>query len=406
MADHGKDFSDTGSKQSQPEVVNGELKVTPQLERLWNDFMDELKDKERRKDDDAQQERSSSGKPKSAADSKTVEISPYPGYGNDYTAAPTANAGSPQKEGGLDYRPMPKDPGGLDYPDFASDPNAGKLKVPTETYSDLPYALTDQPEKKKERSWEVQEMIDTIDRIDKWTDEQKASDRKVQQSAREARVNPIELANKAVDEFNRATDKPEALERLAAQFQRAIELSDTQAKARMKQIAGSLAISESERANARAAKEQADAMIEVSKMAVPEDQKGFVNQKLNAYENSVTNGGKQNALKEISRVAPDLAMAIEAREQITSQAAPILAKEDATLKRLEQAVETPIAVRETFAGALEMAGKMEQAAQMKKQAMDIFINVLLAQDRAKQPPQDYSAEAAPEPKEPVVEWEV
>ncbi len=403
MADHGKDFSDTGSKQSQPEVVDGELKVTPQTERLWNQFMDELKEKDQRKEEDSKRERSSSEKPKATEDLKTVDISPYeyPGYGQDYTAAP-----EPQKEGGPAYRPMPKDPGGLNYPDFASDPTAGKMKVPTETYSDLPYALNDQPEKKKERSWEVQEMIDTIDRIDKWTDEQKASDRKVQQSAREVRMNPVELANKAVDEFNKATDKAEALDRLAPQFQRAIELSDTHAKARMKQIAGSLAISEPERANARAAKEQADAMIEVSKMAVPEDQKGFVNQKLSAYENSVTNDGKQNALKEISRVAPGLAMAIEAREQITSQAAPILAKEDATLKNLEQAVETPIAVRETFAGALEMAGKTEQAAQMKKQATDIFINVLLAQDRAKQPPQDYSVEAVPEPKEPVVEWDI
>lgn len=403
MADHGKEFSDTGSKQSQPEIVDGELKVTPQLEKLWNDYMDELQKKEKKAEEEKQGRSSQADKPNGTSDTKPLDISPYeyPGYGQDYTAAP-----EPQKEGGPAYRPMPKDPGGLDYPNFASDPTTGRLKVPTETYSDLPYALSDQPEKKKERSWEVQEMIDTIDRIDKWTDEQKASDRKVQQSVREARINPVELANKAVDEFNRSSDKAAALERLAPQFQRAIELSDTQAKTRMKQIAGSLAISEPERASARAANEQADAMIEINKMAVPDEQKQLLQEKLNAYEHSVTNNGKANALRDIGRIAPGLAMAIQAKEQMTSQTAPIFAKEDAALKSLEQAVETPIAVRETFAGALEMAGKSAEAAQLKKQATDIFINVLLAQDRAKQPPMDHTPQAEPdEEKEPVEERE-
>lgn len=401
MADHGKDFSDTGSKQSQPEIVDGELKVTPQLEKLWNDYMEALQKKQNRADEEKQGRSAQPDKPADAHNSKTVDISPYeyPGYGQDYTAAP-----EPQKEGGPAYRAMPKDPGGLDYPDFASDPKIGQLKVPTETYSDLPYALSDQPEKKKERSWEVQEMIDTIDRIDKWTDEQKTNDRKVQQSVREARLNPVELANKAVDEFNKSSDKAAALERLVPQFQRAIELSDTQAKTRMKQIAGSLAISEPERASARAATEQADAMIEINKMSIPDEQKPLLQEKLNAYEHSVTNNGKAIALREIGRIAPGLAMAIEAKEQMTSQTAPIFAKEDAALKSLEQAVETPIAVREAFAGALEMAGKSAEAAQLKKQATDIFINVLLAQERAKQPPIDPTPQAEPEEeKEPVDE---
>ncbi|MBX9573317.1 MAG: hypothetical protein K2X77_30740 [Candidatus Obscuribacterales bacterium] len=410
MADHAE-FSDTGSKQSrrqdQPEVIDGELQMTPQLEKLWNDFMDHLKEKETRAEKEKQPGGSSqSDLQKPSKEPKTVDISPYeyPGQGEDYTAAPGLNAGS--KDGGLDFRPMPKDPGGLDYPDFASDPtrnNDSANHSEAHTYSELPYSITD---KKPGRSYEIQEMIDTLERVEKWTDEQKAQDRQARQSAREARMNPLDLANNAIDEFNKADDKGAALERLAPQFQRAIELSDAQAKTRMKQIAGSLAISETERSSARSAREQADAMIQLNMAAIPDDQKEFVQQKLNAYEHSVTNGGKENALKEMSRVAPGLAMAIESREQVNRHTAPILAKEDSTLKNLEKATETPISVREAFAGALQQAGKTEQAEQMKKQAVDIFINVLLAQDRAKQPPPDYSREAMEEPKAPVVEWEI
>lgn len=410
MADLGNEFSDRSSSQSkradQPEVINGELQVTPQMEKLWNDFMKGLEEKEKSKkqDEASAAEPSDKGKKQDQKDAKSIDISPYeyPGYGDDYTAAPPQVT---QKEGGPEYRKMPKDSGGLDYPDFASDttkPDPG-IHPEAHTYSDLPYSITDK--KQAGRSYEVQEMIDTIERIDKWTDEQKSQDRQKKQAARDARANPLELANKAVDEFNKADNKAAALERLAPQFQRAIELSDSQAKATMKKIAGSLAISEPERAQARAANEQANALIEVYKMTVPEDKKESVNQSLNAYEHSVTDSGKENALREIARVAPGLAMAIKSKEEVRSQTAPILAKEDAILKNLENAAEIPISLRETFAGALQAAGKFEEAAKMTKQAVDIFINVLLAQDRAKQTT-DATVEAQEEPKEPVAEWEI
>ena len=401
MAEFSNDLSDAGSKQqTRPEAFDRELKVTPQLEKLWNDYMDE-RDKKAEKGSEPSAE-----KPVANKDPNNLDISPYeyPGAAQDNAVA----AAPKQKEGGLDLRPMPKDPGGLDYPDEAN----RRFKVPNQTYSELPYSLSDNEPKKKERSWEVQEMIDGIERIDKWTDDMKEQDRQSARGARavrELKVDPMILANKAVDEFNNAPDKAAAIERLSSSFQTAIERSDAQGKSKLGQIAGQFAATEEERMNAHGANAQADAVLASALMAVnstqmPEEQEQELQSSVNAYNHSVTSRGKENALREISRIAPGLAMAFKAKEQINSQTAPVLEREARMLKSMETAIEPSMSIRETYAKALEQTGRNEQAEQLKKQATEMFVSMLVAQERAKQIPNE--TVDADEPEKPVVEWEI
>lgn len=272
---------------------------------------------------------------------------------------------------------LPNDPGGLS----PAEPLPAQTPRPQE-----------QPRGRYSTSPEIRDMQEGMERIERWQQDLMEEDRRQapQRQPQERQVRGVQLAQQTEAQFNAAPDKVAALERLTPQFEEAIRRSDYEGEGAIKYARGSLQIMRPARDQAEARERSASALMMQAMAAVPSEDMPFVTERLKAFEHSVTDNGKQQIIHELGKRFPMVAGAMRANISVVSENAALHARERQLKERVEQSVNNRMDTRYTFAEALERGGNRERADQLRKEAMDIFIGMITAEERAKsrsmQPP--------------------
>jgi hypothetical protein len=263
----------------------------------------------------------------------------------------------------------------------------------------------DAQKRKPERSFEMQDMFEGIERVEEFGRKGVQEQREELRQRRGENGEPqakkqtgLDLARDAAKQFAAAPDKHEAINRLFPQFNAAIKQTDWESDGAIKYATGSKRLMQPELESAGAQKAGAQMFMVHAMSTVDPEQRAFVTDRLNAYKHSVTDGGKQNVIRELDKNGlGQIAEALRRQEKAEAYAAPIVAREKGLHQKVERSVETRMEARELFAEALERVGRTDEAGALRKQGMDVFIAMISAEARAEKEKNAPPVEAQREP---------
>jgi hypothetical protein len=245
-------------------------------------------------------------------------------------------------------------------------------------------------EQRAPRSSDLQDLYDGIERVEEFGRQGVREQRQEQRQRRgengegaPKKQTGLDLARNAAEKFDGASDKHEAMNRLFPQFNAAIKQTDWESDGTIKNAIASKRVMEPEFESARGQQIASKMFMMQAISTVDPEQRAFVTDRLNAYQHSVTDGGKQNVIHELEKNGlGQIAEALRRQEKAETYAAPILARENGLHQKVESSVETRVEARELFAGALEKVGRTDEAAELRKQGMDVFLAMIGAEARA------------------------
>jgi hypothetical protein len=209
-----------------------------------------------------------------------------------------------------------------------------------------------------------------------------AAKRAKQQEQQQPRETGLQQAEKAYAEFQSAPDKQEALKRLESRFAGAVRQADLDMTQTMSTASQILRKIRPERDAVENEQLRTQYLLDQCMKFIPDEDKPFVNERMNALKNSNSDLGQQKILDEVGKRFPFLSEALKESAKADQDAATAAARDKQLVDGVQHKVEDQLQARGLYADALETAGDKTTADALRAQGMDKYVALFVAEARA------------------------